>query len=88
MTAPDETTRDEIHTIVSSLVDPGQEITDDTDLFEAGLDSMNTVGLILELESVFDCHFDRSDIRVEHFSSVRAIGQLVAQTRAGQQQRD
>ena len=53
------------------------EILDDSDIFELGLDSINAMTLILNLQEEFDVKFDTSEIDVENFQSLADITKLI-----------
>jgi acyl carrier protein len=53
------------------------ELSDDTDLFDMGLDSINAMTLILSLQDTFDIQFDTNEISFENFRTVGDIAELI-----------
>lgn len=51
---------------------------EDTDLFEAGLDSMAIMQLLIRIESEFGVRLRVGDINRDNFSTVRKISALLA----------
>lgn len=60
--------------------DVGQ-LSDDSDLYEAGLTSLSTVNLMLALEEHFDVEFSDRMLGRKTFSSIRALSDAIAQLR-------
>jgi acyl carrier protein len=58
---------------------PVDQITNDGDLYKAGLTSLATVGLMLALEDNFDIEFPDSLLSRKTFSSIEAILDAVTQ---------
>ena len=60
---------------------PVESISDDDDLFEAGLTSLSTVTVMLALEDAFETEFPESMLSRRTFTSVssilEALGELV-----------
>ncbi|NUT50031.1 MAG: acyl carrier protein [Saccharothrix sp.] len=55
------------------------EIADDADLVEEyGLDSLQTISLLLGIEDVFDVELDYDSLDLDHLRSVRRFGEWVA----------
>lgn len=54
------------------------ELTDDSNLYDAGLTSLNTVNLMLAVEDQFDIEFDDEALSRETFKSVKALVGVVA----------
>lgn len=63
----------EIREIIKDTLDTKKEIGIEEDLITVGLDSLNTVSLILELEDRFDIAFDDNELLTENFSSIEKI---------------
>ena len=61
-------------------------LTDDSDLYEAGLTSLSTVNLMLALEEHFDVEFTDKMLKRRTFQSIRslseAIGELLGTSQA------
>jgi acyl carrier protein len=53
------------------------ELSDDTDLFDMGLDSINAMTLILSLQDTFGIQFDTNEISFENFRTVGDIAELI-----------
>ena len=60
-----------------------QEITDDTDLYRAGMKSFASVQLMLALEEAFDIEFPEEMLNRATFRSASAISQAVSQLASG-----
>ncbi|OXM65199.1 phosphopantetheine-binding protein [Amycolatopsis vastitatis] len=54
------------------------EITEETRLFELGLDSTGVLELLLHLEDELGHEFDSENLRMEHFQSVRSLADFVS----------
>jgi acyl carrier protein len=59
-------------------VDVGQ-LSDDADLYEAGLTSLSTVNLMLALEEHFDVEFSDRMLGRKTFSSIRSLSEAIAE---------
>ena len=53
------------------------ELADTSNLFDAGLTSLNTVNLMLAIEDEYDIEFDDDSLRRETFESVDALAAVV-----------
>lgn len=60
-----------------------QELSEDTDLFDLGLDSINAMTLVLNLQQAFGLKFDTSDISFENFCTIGDIAQLIQRKQNG-----
>ena len=56
-----------------------QELSDESDLYEAGLTSLSTVNVMLALEEHFDVEFQDQMLGRKTFGSIRALDQAIAQ---------
>ena len=56
-------------------IDPG--ISDEDDIFSAGIDSVSTMMLITELEQNFSISLDGEDIPYENFRTVTGIASFI-----------
>jgi acyl carrier protein len=56
-----------------------ETLTDDSDLYEAGLTSLSTVNLMLALEEHFDVEFLDSMLGRKTFSSIRSLSDAIEQ---------
>jgi acyl carrier protein len=74
------TINETIKTIISELIpDLSQdEISDHADIFELGLDSINAMTLVFNLQEAFSIKFESSEIEIENFHSVADIANLIA----------
>jgi acyl carrier protein len=54
-------------------------LTDDADLYQAGLTSLSTVNLMLALEEHFDVEFLDSMLGRKTFSSIRSLSEAIQQ---------
>lgn len=61
---------------------PAAQLADDSDLYEAGLTSLATVGLMLALEDGFDVEFPDSMLSRKTFGSIASLSAAVAQLSA------
>ena len=57
------------------------QLSDDADLYEAGLTSLSTVNLMLALEEHFDVEFSDRMLGRKTFSSMRALADAIAELR-------
>lgn len=57
------------------------QLTDDSDLYQAGLTSLSTVNLMLALEEHFDVEFLDRMLGRKTFGSIRALAQAIAELR-------
>ncbi len=67
----------EILTSHGRLSTPVNELQDDSDLYQAGLTSLATVGLMLALEDEFDIEFPDSVLSRKTFGSIEAIADTI-----------
>jgi acyl carrier protein len=56
-------------------LEPDFKCTDD--LFEAGLDSMSIMRLLIHVETAFGCRIPASQVNRENFSTVQKIAALI-----------
>jgi len=59
------------------LTTPVDQLQDDSDLYQAGLTSLATVGLMLALEDEFDVEFPDSVLSRKTFGSIEAIAETI-----------
>ena len=55
------------------------KLTDDADLYEAGLTSLSTVNLMLALEEHFDVEFSDRMLGRKTFASIRALADAITE---------
>lgn len=61
------------------LLVPVDRLSDDSDLYEAGLTSLSTVNLMLALEEHFDVEFLDRMLGRKTFGSIRSLGEAIAE---------
>jgi acyl carrier protein len=66
------------------LLVPVDQLTEDSDLYEAGLTSLSTVNLMLALEEHFDVEFLDRMLGRKTFGSIRALSEAIAELRGPQ----
>lgn len=54
------------------------DLNDDTNLYDAGLTSLNTVNLMLAIEDQFDLVFDDESLNRGTFQSIDALSKVLA----------
>lgn len=64
--------------IGSELVSDLEDIRDDDELFIVGIDSINLVTLILEIENKYGIEFDVEEIDMEKFKTINDIAKIVS----------
>jgi len=66
-------------TIISELLQDvdESELFDDQDIFSLGMDSINAMTLVLNLQEAFGINFNFDEINHENFQTVRNIVDLV-----------
>lgn len=60
-----------------SLLETGETMDADTDLFAAGLDSMGIMQLMVFAEDRLGIRIAAEDVTREHFGTVRGLGALI-----------
>lgn len=68
--------------IRAEVLDTGETLTPQSDLFAAGLDSMGIMQLLLAIEDRFGVPIDPADLSRANFSTASKIAALVAEKRA------
>jgi acyl carrier protein len=68
--------------IRTEVLDTGELLTPQSDLFAAGMDSMGIMQLLLAIEDRFGVPIDPADLSRANFSSTEKIAALVAEKRA------
>jgi acyl carrier protein len=63
------------------LLVPVEQLTDDSDLYEAGLTSLTTVNLMLALEEHFDVEFLDRMLGRKTFGSIRTLAEAITELR-------
>jgi|GEM_PF-794501 len=85
----DDETRiaDELLTLIGdSVVEFGDDVTIDSDLFAEGLDSMGIMHLIVVVGEQFGVELSPADVTPEHFGSARKLARTVIANRSGGEQ--
>ncbi|MDY7021196.1 MAG: acyl carrier protein [Cyanobacteria bacterium J06592_8] len=59
-----------------------EDLQDDADIFNLGLDSINTMTLISNLQETFEIELDVSEISFENFQNVSTIVEMIAEKKA------
>jgi acyl carrier protein len=59
-----------------------QDLADDTDVFGLGLDSINAMSLIYNVQDTFDIRLETSEINFENFQSVATIVEMIERKQA------
>ncbi|MBU7585510.1 MAG: acyl carrier protein [Nostoc sp. TH1S01] len=72
-------TEQKIKNIVLSVLPNlnSQDLSDTSNLFSIGLDSVNAMTLVLKLQNTFGIKFAATDINAENFQSVATIVKLI-----------
>ncbi len=64
--------------VLELLPDVGsEELSDESDIFSLGLDSINAMTLVFSLQDAFDIKFETNEISVENFRTVADIVELI-----------
>ena len=74
-TETQEKTRKVILELIPDLSE--HELADNSDIFELGLDSINALTLVFNLQEAFNIKFESNEIDVENFRSVADITELI-----------
>lgn len=74
--------QDELLNIIQTeILDSEETLTPDTDLFEAGLDSMAIMQLLLHIEDQFGVALEPADLSRENFQTAPKIVALIESKR-------
>lgn len=63
--------------LTENLLDPEQPLTAESDLFEAGLDSMAIMQLVLLIEEHFGVAVEPAELSRDNFRTARKISSLI-----------
>ncbi len=64
--------------VLELLPDVGsEELSDESDIFSLGLDSINAMTLVFSLQDAFDIKFETNEISFENFRTVADIVELI-----------
>ena len=71
--------RDKTQNVVLELLpDVGsEELSEESDIFSLGLDSINAMTLVFSLQDAFDVKFETNEISFENFRTVADIVKLI-----------
>lgn len=74
-----EEIKSKIYSVVLSILTNTTEdqISDDSDIFSLGLDSVNAMNLIFRLQEEFGVEFDMGEINLDNFRTVSNMEELV-----------
>jgi acyl carrier protein len=75
---------DQIRALLSAharLLVPVENLSDDSDLYEAGLTSLSTVNLMLALEEHFDVEFLDRMLGRKTFGTIKALAEAITELR-------
>ncbi|NEO95241.1 MAG: acyl carrier protein [Moorea sp. SIO3G5] len=61
-----------------------EELSSDSDIFSMGLDSINAMTLVTNLQEAFEIQLDSSEINVENFQNVGAIAGFIETKKGGE----
>lgn len=72
--------KEQVQSVVLDLLPDSdlEKIADDEDIFSLGLDSINAMSLVMNLQDAFAIQFDPSDISIDNFRTIDDISKLVA----------
>ncbi|NEQ77376.1 MAG: acyl carrier protein [Okeania sp. SIO2C9] len=59
-----------------------EELQDDVDIFNLGLDSINTMTLISNLQETFEIELDVSEISFENFQNISTIVEMIEEKKS------
>jgi acyl carrier protein len=68
-------TEDVVLNLLSDI--SSEELLEDTDIFGLGLDSINAMTLVFNLQDAFDIQFESDEISFENFRTVGDIVELI-----------
>lgn len=77
-------TRDQVRQILNRIApEVTSGLSDDTDIFSAGIDSVNAMLIITEIEKGFDISLEVHDIPYERFRTIADIAAFIASIKSG-----
>lgn len=59
-----------------------EDLQEDTDIFSMGLDSINTMTLVSNIQDVFDIQLDGSEISLDNFQNIATIATMIEQKKS------
>ena len=73
-----EAIKQKSHNVVLDILPINKdELLDDMDLFNLGLDSVNAIMLVMSLQDTFGVNFETSEISIENFRTIEDIAKLI-----------
>lgn len=66
---------------IANLAVPLTELDDESNLFDAGMSSLEVVTLVVALERKYGFRFDQDSMRIDAFRSIASISDAVAKAR-------
>ena len=54
-----------------------EELSEDDDIFSMGLDSINAMTLVTNLQETFGLQFDSQEINFENFQNIKSIAEFI-----------
>ncbi|MBJ7327518.1 MAG: hypothetical protein JHC52_09260 [Chthoniobacterales bacterium] len=80
---PEDLERHLLTLVQEKLIEAGEPLTPDTDLFSIGLDSMGIMQLLIAIEEIFRVRIPESQVTRENFTSASSLAALVRQCAKG-----
>lgn len=80
MAEPDDFTEKQMkimEIISTEIIETGPDFNEQSDLYDAGLDSMATMQLVIRIEQIFGIKLPANKITKENFSSVAALARII-----------
>ncbi len=68
-------TKEVVLTLIPNITE--DQLQDDIDIFSIGLDSINAMSLVLELQEAFSIQFEVSEIDIDNFRTIEDIVNLI-----------
>ncbi len=74
-----ESIKQKSHSVVLGILPivKSEELLEDMELFSLGLDSVNAIMLVMNLQDTFGVNFDTSEISLENFRTIKDIVNLI-----------
>jgi acyl carrier protein len=80
---PEDLERHLLTLVQEKLIEAGEPLAPDTDLFSIGLDSMGIMQLMIAIEEIFRVRIPESQVTRENFTSASSLAALVRQCAKG-----
>lgn len=80
-----ESIKQKSHSVVLNILPfvNSEELLDNMDLFSLGLDSVNAIMLVMNLQDTFGINFETSEISIENFRTIEDIVNLIKIKKGG-----